>query len=38
VGRFQARRPCFTSYRTGPKDYTTFGPDGEFSGTSTDID
>ena len=29
---------CFTSYRTGPKDYTTFGPDGEFAGTSTEID
>jgi hypothetical protein len=28
---------CFTSYRTGPKEYVSFGPDG-YAGTTTQID
>ena len=29
---------CFTSYKTGPKEYTSFNPDGTLSATSTQID
>ena len=29
---------CFSSYKTGPKDYTSFDADGSLNATSTDID
>lgn len=29
---------CFTSYKTGPRQYTTFAQDGTLAATSTEID
>lgn len=29
---------CVTSYKTGPKEYTSFNPDGTLNATSTQID
>ena len=29
---------CFTSYKTGPKDYMSFNPDGSLNGMATEID